>query len=470
MIRIERKDAVWSIFGTALSMLANFIVLPFILHYLDENSIGLYYVMTNLSSIAILFDFGFSPALSRSMAYAWSGADQLYAQGTAQSKSDKPNYLLMQRIIKSCQIIYGVLSSAALLIAVVGGTAYIRHITQGWQGNNHIIAWLIYAVAIFLNLLYGYYSVFLRGVGAVDKVNKATVISRLLQILLCIVLLYFGAGLIGVAIAYIAYGFSFRLLAKHWFYSYYGIGEEFKSLKNNSGSLRIREILLNILPNTWRDGIVTISNFLLNQATTIIASLYFSLHETGIYSLAIQITTAVSTISMALYYSYQPAIQSAHAIGDKKAKIRYLSAGIMSFVVIFFVGMVGGVLIGEPILRFIKPSYIIDRLLLVVIAVCQFVQNYRNCFCSYLSSTNRLIYYKSFVFSSVLCIVISYLFVAVLPCGVYGLVVAQLASQVIYNIWYWPRLVHKELGMTPKMVVMVGVKELCGMIGRKSRQ
>lgn len=468
-ISVGRKEAVWSILGTSLSMMANFIVLPFILYFMDDESIGLYYVMTSLSSIATLFDFGFSPALSRSMAYAWSGSERLCTQGAEQNENTEPNYVLMYRIIKSCKLIYGVLSGVALILAVFGGTVYINSITKDFEGNSHIVAWLVYAFAIFFNLLYGFYSVFLRGVGAVDKVNIATVLARIIQILICIVLLYLGIGLLGVAIAYIAYGFSFRILAKHWFYKHENIGDIFRGLGIKARDLNIREILQTIWPNTWRDGVVTISNYLLNQATTIIASLYFSLYQTGIYSLAFQLTTAIATISMSLYNSYQPALQSAHATGDKSTTKRYLSAGIVSFIGVFVLGILFLLLLGEPILSIIRPSYVIDKLLIVATASCQFIQCYRNCYTSYLSCTNRLIYTKAFVASSILCVFLSLFFVAGLRWGIYGLVIGQFLSQVVFNAWYWPRYVRNELNLGIRTIVALGMRELYTMIKREKR-
>jgi hypothetical protein len=40
-----------------------------------------------------------------------------------------------------------------------------------------------------------------------------------------------------------------------------------------------------------------------------------------------------------------------------------------------------------------------------------------------------------------------------------GLVIAQILSQCIYNVWAWPLKVHKELGLSVKKMMMLGNNE-----------
>ena len=126
-------------------------------------------------------------------------------------------------------------------------------------------------------------------------------------------------------------------------------------------------------------------------------------------------------------------------------------------------------LLGEPILSIIRPSYVIDKLLIVATASCQFIQCYRNCYTSYLSCTNRLIYTKAFVASSILCVFLSLFFVAGLRWGIYGLVIGQFLSQVVFNAWYWPRYVRNELNLGIRTIVALGMRELYTMIKREKR-
>lgn len=455
-INVNRQDRFWSLAGIILSMGANLLVLPIVLRYLDDDAVGLYYVFSSLGAVTALFDFGFSPSVARSMAYAWSGAKKLVPNGAPPQVEDVPNYNLMKRIIRICKMIYLGLSCCALLLALTVGTIYISSITTSFEGYTHYIAWFIYAMAIFLNLLYGYYTVYLRGVGAVADANKAMVISRCIQIVSCSALLIMGTGLIGVAIAYLGYGLVYRLIAKRKFYRYKGIGGKLNRIRLTKEQYALKEILLVIWPNTWRDGLVTLSNYLLNQATTIVASLYLPLAETGVYSLCVQLTTAVATIASVFLSTYLPSLQSAFTNRDVEKQKSIFSLVVCSYISLEIMGTLGLAFAGIPVIHMIKPTYRINVLLILLVGAYQFILKFINCYSTYISTTNRLIYARSFIVSSLACVALSFAFAGGLKLGVYGLVSAQILSQIAYCAWKWPIFVHRELNITPKQMIYMG--------------
>lgn len=63
MIEIKGKDIVWSYLGALLSMAANIVMIPFLVYYLDENLLGLWYVFCSIGAMTALFDFGFATTL-----------------------------------------------------------------------------------------------------------------------------------------------------------------------------------------------------------------------------------------------------------------------------------------------------------------------------------------------------------------------------------------------------------------------
>ena len=155
----------------------------------------------------------------------------------------------------------------------------------------------IHDLHIFLNLYYGYYASFLRGVGNVAQANKNTVYARVIQLFLMIVLLVSGFDLLGVCIAYLAYGTVFRLLGKKYFYQYKNIGYELSRLKKKIPRGEIWEMVGIVWHNAWRDGLISFSNYFCIQASTIICSFYLSLAETGAYSIGVQLATAIAVIA-----------------------------------------------------------------------------------------------------------------------------------------------------------------------------
>lgn len=463
-INLSKQDILWSYIGTILSMGANLLMLPFLMIFLDENTLGLWYVFASIGAIATLFDFGFGVTFARNVTYAWAGARELKKEGAELAINSEPDYRLMKKVLKTCKIIYGIIAGSALLLLLTLGTGYVIFVSREINGYTYIIAWIIYAVAVFLNLYYGYYASFLRGVGNVAQANKNTVWARLLQIILMAVLLFMKIGLIGACVAYLAYGTLFRLLGKHFFYKYKGIGENLSKVKYEPSGDEIKEMISIVWHNAWRDGAISLCNYCCNQVSTLICSAYLSLAETGTYSIGVQIASAIATIAGTLYNTYQPELQVAYISADKDKMRKTMSMIVVSFVYLFFLGTASFCVIGIPFLKLIKPSVVVSIPILIGLCVYQFILKYRNCYTSYFSCTNRIIYVGGFTISAILCVGLSFVAIGPLNMGIWGLINAQIISQAVYNLWKWPSLGHKELGLSIKDMIYIGNQETVALL------
>lgn len=463
-INLSKQDILWSYIGTILSMGANLLMLPFLMIFLDENTLGLWYVFASIGAIATLFDFGFGVTFARNVTYAWAGARELKKEGAELAINSEPDYRLMKKVLKTCKIIYGIIAGSALLLLLTLGTGYVIFVSREINGYTYIIAWIIYAVAVFLNLYYGYYASFLRGVGNVAQANKNTVWARLLQIILMVVLLFMKFGLIGACVAYLAYGTLFRLLGKHYFYKYKGIGENLSKVKYEPSGDEIKEMISIVWHNAWRDGAISLCNYCCNQVSTLICSAYLSLAETGTYSIGVQIASAIATIAGTLYNTYQPELQVAYISADKDKMRKTMSMIVVSFVYLFFLGTASFCVMGIPFLKLIKPSAVVSIPILIGLCVYQFILKYRNCYTSYFSCTNRIIYVGGFTISAILCVGLSFVAIGPLNMGIWGLISAQIISQAVYNLWKWPSLGHKELGLSIKDMIYIGNQETVALL------
>lgn len=444
-IKVSKKDLMWSYIGTFMSIASNILLLPFLVYYLDADMLGLWYVFSSIGAIGNLFDFGFSVTFARNITYCWSGAKELKKENVTISDKSEPDYALMKNVLETCRYIYLIISCIALLLLLTVGTVYVKHISKGLDMTICLLAWGLYALSVFLGLYYGYFASFLRGVGAIDIANKNTVFARVAQIVLTIVFLFCGLGLVGACAGYLIYGTLFRVLGKSSFYKYKDIGKHLKEVTQKTSYSQIKELFFVIWHNAWRDGAISLCNYFCNQASTLICSAYLTLAETGMYSLAVQIVTAVSTVAAVAYNTYQPSIQSNY-ISGKKEKVKSTMAFIVTtYSVMFLFFMVIVIVAGIPVLRIIKPDVVLSVPIMIGLGLYQFILKFRNCYTSYFSSTNRIPYLSGFATSAILCVVLSFLFIGILPFGIWGLILAQLISQLVYNAWYWPLLANKEL-------------------------
>jgi O-antigen/teichoic acid export membrane protein len=256
------------------------------------------------------------------------------------------------------------------------------------------------------------------------------------------------------------------MLGKWKFYSYKDIGKHLSEIDINVTKDEMRELFITVWHNAWREGVVTVCNFLSNQASTLICSWYFSLSETGIYSLGVQIASAVSTVAAALYSAYQPQLQEAYANQNKEKVRSTMSVIVVSYVIIFFVGLMASVFIGLPVLRLIKPETVVSVPILLGLSSYQFILKFRNCYTSYFSCTNRICYIKSFVCAAVVGVVLSVLFTGTFVWGMWGMIAAQILSQVMYNVWFWAIKAHVEMELSFFDMFAYAKKEIMRLVHR----
>ena len=251
----------------------------------------------------------------------------------------------------------------------------------------------------------------------------------------------------------------FQYLGRNFFYGYQNIGKKLSEFKDPIDKKEIWNLFRTIWYNAWRDGIVSLSGYLSGQASVILCSLYLSLTETGAYSIGMQIANVIAMLSSTLYGTYQPAIQSNWLKRDMD-KVREIMCLIVSvYVISFLLGAILVLTIGFPLLKLIRPEVIIGVPLMLGIFLGQFVLQFRNCYTSYFSCTNRLDYMSSFIFSSLLYLVITFILLDYFKMESWGLVVGQIISQCLFNIWYWPIKAHRELnlGWSNTWTVLCGI-------------
>ena len=265
-IKLTKRDYIWSYVGVFFSVCSYIIMTPFALYYLEADMYGLWGVFQSVAGITTLFDFGFSTTFARNINYCWCGAKELKKTGVIFADSQEPNYKLMKCTMTACKYVFLAISLIAFLIMATIGTGYIEYICRDVDGNTPLIAWGLYLIAIFLNLYYGYFNSFLRGIGAIAQVNLATVTGRIIQIVATVTLLIAGYGIVGTGIAYLLYGLVFRILSKRSFYNYKGLGKALKKTEENTDIDDIKQMFFIVWHNASREGIVTLANYLANQA------------------------------------------------------------------------------------------------------------------------------------------------------------------------------------------------------------
>ena len=197
----RKKDVAWGYLGQILYMGINIIILPFVLKLLPEKELGLWYTFTSIGALANLLDFGFKTTITRNVAYAWGGAKELpQVDQDVVIITDEPNFELLMRVRRTAQALYFIIGGIALILLATMGTWYIINITKNEVAtSDYMIAWIVYIIAIFLNIYYGYWMPLLKGIGAIKENYQAMVISKVIHLLIAIIGLFLGFRLTAIA-------------------------------------------------------------------------------------------------------------------------------------------------------------------------------------------------------------------------------------------------------------------------------
>ena len=464
-IVVTKRDVVWSYAATAFNSGIGFILLPILMFFLDGEILALWYIFLSLGAIVNLFDFGLTPSFARNMTNAWSGAKEILSFGTSREVSDEPNYDLMAKVMGASRVLYFGLAVISTLILLSVGTIYILYVSSDIDAARVVPGWVVFCVAVFLNVYYGYYVTYLRGIGQVGAYSKITIIAKLVQVAISVSLLLTGWGLLAPAAAYAASGFAIRMLSKRCFGRFVEI-DRHPVLSRKVSFPEIKQILIIVWPNSWRDGLVSLADYLTTQASTIVCSLFLSLSDSGIYAISMQLLTMVHTVSNVYGTAKRPAIQNAYIARDEKRLASGIGKAMCVYGVFFAVGIAGAAFVVAPILSWLSPKYVFDTPFLFVLGIYLYVVGRYKIYAGFIAMTNDLCYWKAFVISSIFALCSAALVLNHFGSSTYLLIIPQLLVQLAYNAWKWPRYFRKLAGLTEKQIISSGIRSL-GLLRRQ---
>ena len=448
-IKTSKKDIIWNYVGTAVSMASGFLLLPLLIRYLSADELGLWYVYVAVSNLTQLFEFGFSPTFARNIVYCLSGSSRLSKKGAIETgSSSSVDWHMLRALLATSKFVYAVIAAIALIVACTVGSAYIAVLTQETGGVEKWISWGLFCLSIYLNLYFLYSISFLRGVGDVASENKSKTYAKISQLILSAVLLMIGFGLLGASVGFLANGLVLRLFAGKYFSMHEEITKGIASDSSPISKIEIKAVFSEISSIAWRDGAVQIALYASTQATSIVSSLFLGLAETGMYSVMLQLGTAVYNFAGAFVKSYFPTFQASFAKQDVGGMRSIVMRGVSAYWLLCCFGTLGIIVVVFPLLPIIKPGVEVSVPFYLFMTLYLCLLNHHSIFCNFIIGMNEIPYMFAYILSALLGLALSVIFSGALGLGAWGLVGGQFISQIVYNNWKWPRYVVEILNTT----------------------
>lgn len=462
MISITKKDIAWNYIGNIMNLGVSIFILPVVLRRLSAQELGLWYVFGSMATLVQMLDFGFSPAITRNITYAWSGAKELMTEGISEASTDgQPNYSLLGNLMAASKQIYFVISMVALVALLSIGSVYIKSLLPSDAGQL-LMAWILYAFGIFFNIYFSYWSPMLRGLGKIKEINQATLVSKMAYIVLAIIGLSLGGGLVSLAAFYLLSALIFRLMSIMLFRK--SMGQELDKVKPRSKG-QTRDILRKIWPNARKQGIVTVGAWLTTGANTLICSSFLGLEVTSRYGLSLSLLGVINSVSNLLFSSYIPELASLKIQKGKERLVKVFSRGIAMQWVVSISGILALTFIGPPALSLIgSKSQLLPIGQLLILGIVLFLEWNHSTFATLITLSNKIPFVKSSLYSGSAIVILSVLSAKFTTLGILGLIGSQGLVQLAYNNWHWPRRALRENDMTIGSIINSSRQELSMLI------
>lgn len=459
-VTVSKFDILSSYLTRFFNLGSSLITLPFILHMLSKEEVGMNYIMLSVGAFVQLADLGFCSQIGRNITYVLSGSNKISKYGIRKEDYNSDgtvNFHLLSIVITTAKFIYRRLSLVVLFLLLSLGSLYMYNVTDGFSNvKNSLAIWVLYSVSTYFNFYFLYYNSLLTGAGKIKENNFALVVSRVVYMLLCISLLYCGLGLMSVVISNIIAPFVLRYFSYHYFYS---VNIKSELSKQNVDKIEINSALSKIWYTARKSATNMIGQYVGSNASTFMSGLYFSLSDTGQWGLMIQLYGIVSSFSMSMVMTQLPLFARYNLQGNIEGIKNKFSYGLAVFYLISIGGIVGINIFAPFILDIIgSNTKLPSQSNMWLYAISLIVLNNAQMFACVMTSKNIIPSPKAVLTTAFATICLFFIFLKYLNLGITGLILAPFIAGISYTLWRWPQIVLKDFGVNYIQLLHLGLK------------
>lgn len=437
------KKAIFSGYvAQALSIGYGILILPFMLGYLSPAEVAYWLIMLSFLGLVMVFDFGFSPTITRNIAYVMSGAEKLLAHGVYEDNMNElnidnreANWRLFNQLLYTVKLLYRYIALIALIIFGTFGSWYVYIFLANNPVESGWVVWVIFLSGFILNLYFLYTYPTLMGMGKLYQANMVNIIMRVVWLIFAALGLWYFESILVMPVSY----FLGVVVAR--VYAYYLINKHAILVRFEKSAL-----FSIILPNAWRLGVVIFGAFLINKATIFFAGVYFQAELSASYMLSLQVLAVLIAVASVYFQMHIPELSRMQlAYNARKKKLYYKLISISLFIYIVSALMV--LVFGNGILNFIGSE--VGFLPLEIFSLLLFIgllELNHTLAATYITTQNKVPFLWASILSGIAIVLFSIIIFAIYRVNeLIWLILIQGSVQLAYNNWKWPYCVFKDL-------------------------
>jgi O-antigen/teichoic acid export membrane protein len=417
-----------AIFGTGIRAGANLLLIPIVLIKLSAAQLAVWWVFVALGNFGNLADFGFGQTLPRVYNFFFAGADDFDSEGVRLSTSSEPNFDGIRRLNVTIQSLYFKISLAAMTLLAIGGTFSLLK-PAAESGMSHTVWWLWagFIFAIGYNLGTTHWVLAVQGLNRMRDIQFIYIWGSMGYVVTAIVLLYLKLGILSMVIATFVKGFINHGCCHIVFRRIVPATHE-----------HIRpdpRIVRKLWPNAYKFGILALGAYFLSNAPVLICSQFLGKDMTASFGTTVQIGSFMSTFG-ALWLSIKwPEITILRTQGRLKEMSILFGRRLLLVVGSFICMSIVILLAGNRLLawkgahtRLLATPYLALYLFYV------FQQITYSQFGTLACTENVVPFFKTSIFTGLGAAALSLCLTPLF--GLWGLLLAPLIAESVYNSWY----------------------------------
>lgn len=462
--KISITDIAWNYIAQIMNLTAGVITLPVLFLFLNPEEIKLWIVFITLGSLALLFEFGFQPTLTRNISYVLSGSKKVLAKGLALDVAPtcEIDRDLLLDLVNAGKSIYLRIALLLTLLFIPASSYYLYATTETetfWR--SIILAWGLFSLGLIVNFYFGYMTSMLHGAGEVANASKVTVLTRSTFIVVSVALVLAGYGILSIGIANLAASFFGRFFALYWVRKigiYSGVFGGFSGTAGGTDE-RTANVRRLVSANAYRLGAAQFGAFAIQRGNILIAAALLPDAEATAYSLTVTLLMAIFGISLAAPQAMMPFLGRAAQTQDKLQTELLLGKCLLFAHTTYVLGFAIFIALA---LYIANSSTIgvtfIDLKMLLIFGLIVFLELNHSVFGLFITASNHVPFYKAALISGALILALSLL--SIESYGLWALILVQGAVQLGYNNWKWPTMALQSQQTTFQRVLRGGYEQL----------
>jgi O-antigen/teichoic acid export membrane protein len=440
----RKSDFIYSFLANGFNFGIGIILLPLVLKSLSPAEIGLWYIFIGINGVSLLLDAALSPSIARNASYAWAGAFTLVKDGLTDKRpnNSEPNLELLRNVFYAGKIVYNKLSLWCFLTILLFGSIYIYIISKDIITPVHIVAWFVFVAGIFFNIKYGIWTSMLRGVGFIKEGQTAVIISKLVQLILTVVGLFFFKNILVLSLAFLLSGFILRYICSYYFSKNIPIEEKTESKKELV--LQIKDI---IIYNSNKVFLWSLGNFIVANFGLFFIAYKINLETSAQYSISLQLYSILLALCTTVPYTYVPQLNKL-ALNQDTSKIKQIVNKSLAFSVFSYaLGFVVILYFANPVLMMLKSNVpLLESKYLILVGVLIFLEMIHSIACVFITTFNNIPFAKSSLISGGAVVLFTFLlFNFPNTSDILSVILARAVVQLLFNNWFWPLSLYKKL-------------------------